>query len=181
MLICLFSFFGSTEKCPQKGDSTNLGHQEMDLLKNRKTSSKKINKGITLEKILKKGDDRKRFKNSDYVEITGYVYDVKWGGAETCNCHSKNKEDLDIHIKIVKEMSSASNRKSMVAEITRYSRGNYTYSEIKEMKGKKVKLKGWMFFDDEHDQNSVNTNPDGSFIWRATSWEIHPCQLIELN
>ena len=165
--------------CPQTGDSKDPDHQQMDLLKNRTTTSKKINKSVTLEKILQGGDDTDRFKSTDYVQITGYVYDVKWGGAETCNCHASDKSKLDIHIELVKDLNGASNQKAMVIEITRYSKGTYTYDQIKSLKGKKVQVKGWMFFDEEHTQNAVNTNPNGTFLWRATCWEVHPCQLIK--
>ena len=180
-LLSIFVLFSLTtnQDCPQSGDSKDPDHQQMDLLKNRTTTSKKTNKSVTLEKILQGGDDTDRFKSTDYVQITGYVYDVKWGGSETCNCHATDKSNLDIHIELVKDLNNASNQKAMVIEITRYSKGTYTYDQIKALKGKKVQVKGWMFFDEEHTQNAINTNPNGTFLWRATCWEVHPCQLIK--
>jgi len=176
ILLCLPSF---QVVCPPKGDNSNIKSQNSDLLKNRTITSTKINKTITLEKILQPGDDTKRFSESDYVDLVGYIYDVKWGGAETCNCHSKDKSQLDIHIELVSTLNKADNEKAMVLEITRYSRGSYTYESIKALKGKKVEVKGWMFFDEEHKQNAVNTRPNGTNLWRATCWEIHPCQFIK--
>ncbi len=178
LLLLVFSISDNTE-CPQKGGSSNIEQQELDLLKNRTIKSKKINKTITLNKILEVGDDTERFKTTDYVEITGYVYDVKWGGPETCNCRSSDKSKTDIHIELVNDLKTASNKSAVVVEITRYSIGDYTYEKIKSMKGKKVKVRGWMFFDEHHTQNAVNTNPDGTFLWRATCWEVHPCQVIK--
>ena len=180
LITIVFSlWFTTTGDCPQKGDSTKADHQQMDLLKNRITTSTNINKNITLEKILKPGNDTSRFSNNDYTDITGYVYEVKWGGAETCNCHSKDKSQLDIHIELVSSLTGASNEKAMVVEITRYSKGSYTYEQIRAFRGKKVEIKGWMFFDEEHEQNAVNTRPNGTNLWRATCWEIHPCQFIK--
>ena len=176
-VFCGLSF--TTVKCPQKGDSPKLDYQKMDLLKNRTTTSTIINKNITLEKILQPGDDINRFSSNDYADITGYVYDVKWGGAETCNCHSKDKSQLDIHIELVTTLIEATDKKIMVVEITRYSKGVYTYEQVKRLKGKKVRVKGWMFFDEEHKQNAFNTRPNGTNLWRGTCWEIHPCQSIE--
>ena len=112
--------------------------------------------------------------------MVGYIYDVKWGGAETCNCHSKDKSQLDIHIELVSSLAGASNEKAMVVEITRYSKGSYTYKQVQAFKGKKVKIKGWMFFDKEHKHNAVNTRPNGTNLWRANCWEVHPCQYISL-
>ena len=177
ILIACLSFV-QINQCPQKGDSPKVDHQQMDLLKNRTTTSTNTNKSITLEKILQPGDDTKRFSENDYVDLIGYVYDVKWGGSETCNCHSKDKSQLDIHIELVSTLTGASNEKAMVVEISRYSKGSYTYESVRALRGKKVEIKGWMFFDEEHKQNAVNTRPNGTNLWRATCWEVHPCQYI---
>ena len=179
ILIACLSFF-QINNCPKKGDSPKVHHQQMNLLKNRTTISKNVNKSITLEKILQLGNDTSKFSNNDYVDLVGYIYDVKWGGAETCNCHSKDKSQLDIHIELVSSLAGASNEKAMVVEITRYSKGSYTYKQVQAFKGKKVKIKGWMFFDKEHKHNAVNTRPNGTNLWRATCWEVHPCQYISL-
>lgn len=47
-------------------------------------------------------------------------------------------------------------------------------------KHKRVRVRGWMFFDDEHDDESENTAPGHAGNWRATAWEIHPVTSIEL-
>jgi len=38
---------------------------------------------------------------------------------------------------------------------------------------------GWMFFDDEHDDEAENTAPTASNKWRATACEVHPVTAIE--
>ena len=177
-LIGLTHSFSQVKDCPPWGDSRNLKHQKSDLLKNRTDLPKKINRKVTLKKILTPGNDTARFSNNDYAVLVGYVHDVKWGGSETCNCHAKDKSQRDIHIELVSNLKNASNETAMVVEITRYSRGEYTYEQIKKLKGKKVEVRGWLFFDREHVQNAQNTRPGGTNVWRATCWEIHPCQSI---
>ena len=130
---------------------------------------------------MKPGDDTKRFSENEYVSITAYVYDVKYGGAETCNCHSKDKDQLDIHIEIVANLNDAAGSKRMIVEINRFTRANdktLTYEYVHSLKGKKVEIQGWFFFDEEHKQNSYNTNPNGTVIWRGTAREVHPCLII---
>ena len=47
-------------------------------------------------------------------------------------------------------------------------------------KHKTVRVRGWMFFDDEHDDESENTAPGHAGNRRATAWELHPLTSIEL-
>jgi len=49
--------------------------------------------------------------------------------------------------------------------------------------GHRVRITGWLFFDDDHVTGAVNTDPHdtkGEQNWRATCWEIHPITSIEL-
>jgi hypothetical protein len=172
------SFFS---QCPPKGDNLKPKFQYLDSLKNRTSSSNTITP-ISLDSILKPGDDTKRFNSSQYVSIIGYVFEVKLGGSETCNCRTKDKSQFDIHIEIVKDLNDAAGNKRMIVEINRYARANdksLDYALIHSLKGKKVEVQGLLFFDDEHKQNAQNTRPDGTNIWRATCWEVHPCLSIK--
>ncbi|HWY35725.1 MAG TPA: hypothetical protein VNX68_13855 [Nitrosopumilaceae archaeon] len=180
VLLSLFqlSIFG---QCPVKGDNKNAKFETLDSLKNRTKASTKI-VSISLDDIMKPGDDTKRFSEDEYVSIIAYVYDVKYGGAETCNCHSKDKDQLDIHIEIVANLSDASGNKRMIVEINRFTRVNdktLTYEYVHSLKGKKVEIQGLFFFDEEHKQNAINTSPNGTNVWRATCWEVHPCLVIK--
>ncbi len=137
---------------------------------------------ISLDSILRPGDDTKRFSENTYVDLEGYVYDVKYGGAETCNCHTTDKTQLDIHIEIVKDLSDTPGRKRMIVEINRFTREkdkSLDYASVRSLRGKKVELSGWLFFDEEHKQNAANTMPNGTNVWRATAWEVHPCMYIK--
>jgi len=167
--------------CPVKGSNNNHKFQHLDSLKNRSVAGSKI-KTINLSEFLKSGKDENRFSNNDYVQTEGYVYLIKLGGSETCNCHSKDKEQQDIHIEICDTITSETiNKDCMIVEINRYTRASNSamdYKAIKQMVGKRVLIQGWLFFDEEHKQNAVNTDPDGK-DWRKTCWEIHPCLKME--
>lgn len=179
LTVLLFCFL--FDNCPPQGDSNKDKLQKMDLLKNRIDSSANVIP-ISLDTILKPGDDSKRFSSNMYVDIKGFVFDVKRGGVETCNCHSKDKSQLDTHIEIVKDLLNSSGYHRIIVEINRYTfakNERMNFNNVKLLKGKEVEIKGWLFFDDEHKQNAINTNPNGTNIWRATCWEIHPC--ININ
>ena len=49
-----------------------------------------------------------------------------------------------------------------------------------ELLGRRVKVKGWLLFDAEHENQSENTNPRRKRNWRATAWEIHPVTGIHI-
>lgn len=190
--ISLFFLFfaGDGKSCPPQGDkglgkkipsASELRYQTLDTLKNRNHTSNKIT-NLSIDEVMIPGDDTKRFKSDEYVDISGYVYDVKWGGSETCNCHSKDKDQLDIHIDLVKDLKYSTGDKTMIVEINRYTRSSdksMTYNNIRSLRGKKVEIKGWLFFDEEHKHNAKNTNPNGTNVWRATCWEVHPCMYIQ--
>ena len=184
--ILIFISLVCFNDCPKKGDSPKAKLEHLDSLKNRDYTSPNITM-LSMDSIMKPGDDTKRFSENQYVHVSGYVYDVKWGGSETCNCHTKDKSQLDIHIEIVNDLKDASGTKRMIVEVNRYTRASYaatgdsamTMGSLKLLKGKRVDLYGWMFFDDEHKQNAANTMPNGTNLWRATCWELHPLMSIK--
>ena len=161
--------------CGIYGDNKNPKMMYKDSLKNRPNVQEDIDESITLQTIIASGNDLTRFNSSQYVSIIGYINLVKYGGSETCNCHSKSKSDLDIHIELSLDSEKVDNSKCIICEVTRYNTNDkLIYSEIKKLKGKKVQIEGYLFFDEEHKQNAVNTNPSGTNLWRASCWEIHP-------
>lgn len=161
--------------CGIKGDGKTKKMQYDDSLKNRPAT-----KPTTATfKLFEPGEDSKRFKPEQVGQITGYVVNVKWGGSETCNCHTKNKTDLDIHIEIAQTLNPAKGD-VVICEVTRFTKTpEMSYENIKAMTGKKVTVSGYLFFDEEHKQNAINTSPQGTFLWRRTCWEIHPVYKIK--
>ena len=166
-----------SSKCSIYGDKPVRKFQILDSLKNR-NHAVLVNSTLKLTDVLTfKGDDTKQYNSSNYVQFTGYIILVKYGGAETCNCHSTDKNDLDIHIELALT-PDATATSAMVLEVNRYTRhSNKAMSDInnfKKLVGKKVTVEGFMFLDDEHLQNAMTTNPTGGNNWRYTCWELHP-------
>jgi hypothetical protein len=135
-----------------------------------------------LQKLLEPGDDTKRWSLLKAAKITGYVYDVKPGGVETCNCKTKEIDKRDTHIEVVIDPMQNGKTKRLVVEITPHLRNimkkkneDWSTKNLRDkLLGRWVEFEGWLFFDEEHANQSENTNPGRERNWRATAWEIHP-------
>ena len=171
------------QKCSIYGDKNLKKFRDLDSLKNRNFTDTCIDNSITLKQILTyQGNDVNCYNSNQFVPLEGYVVLVKYGGSETCNCHSKNSDDKDIHIELALNPSEKG-AKAMVIEINRYTRKDHpelNLANLKKMIGKKVRSWGFMFLDSEHLQNAFTTNPTGTNLWRYTCWEQHPVMKIEL-
>jgi len=189
ILIFITLFEQTTFHCPVTGlkEDGSLPSPDivaLDKLKNRKNSPSTINETITLSKILTSGNDRNRFQNNQGAKITGYIFFAKKGGSEDCNCHYGKEEFIDTHIEIALSSGETSKKKVMVVEMTprfKATHSEWRTNKILALKGKKVTITGWMFFDEKHWQNSKNTNPNGTNLYRATAWEIHPVTAFEVE
>ena len=155
--------------------------QDLNLLKNRDVEPMSIDKSVTLDAIMKPGNDQK-FKNSQGASIVGFVAHVKAGEPqETCNCA---RDDIaDIHIDVVlKEADKDKSSEYMIVEITpRFQDKLGNLATVKSaIEGKWIRFTGWMLYDGVHKSNAKNTNPNGKAIWRATAWEVHPVTAFEV-
>ena len=166
----------SQSPCRIYGDKPLKKFQQTDSLKNRP-----LPKSIISSKNYQVSDfielhksDTGMYNPSPLISLECYIVDVKWGGSETCNCHSKEQKDYDIHIEVAENPKEDDGKKIMVCEMSRFTRGSLVVSDVKKFIGHKVKIYGYLFFDGEHWQNAVNTNPKGTNLWRSTSWEVHP-------
>ncbi len=176
--------------CPMIGESTNQRLQDLNKFKNRYTepSQNDFNSNVTAASMLNPGNDETRWSTSNAVELTGFVFDVKPGGLETCNCHASDKSQMDTHIVLVADPNSTKGSQRIIVEITPRMRFlmmqkgiDWSTEKIKATyMGHWVKVKGWLFFDEEHKASAENTNPGNASNWRATSWEVHPITSIEL-
>jgi hypothetical protein len=202
-LICLLSvlLYGQDEimingqPCGMHGSSQS-GTPEYDLnpLKNRYNlpTNADIDRTITLQNLVARTSTSNAFKVSQAVDITGYVLDVKVGGIESCNCHSKTPDLRDTHIEITLSPSNTGPGDRFIAEITPRMRQMMKNQGIdwstqaleKTIKGKMVRIRGWLFYDAEHEQQSFANDPDdniGIKNWRATCWEVHPITFLEIQ
>ena len=167
--------------CPDIGDAKILRLQYLNVLKNREIKPSTVDTTVTLEKILTCGNDEDRFKNNQYVCITGYCINAKWGGSETCNCHSEDKNTWDIHLVIATDSTVTSEDSCVVCEITRKYRLTHTGLTPSDFKNHKLRLRGYMFRDDEHIKNSVNdAKKTTTDLFRKSPWELHPVVEIEV-
>lgn len=179
------------EDCPPEGNATRADLKQLNKLKNRQglPAAGDIDTAVTLKKILTPGDDKTRWSTSKAVRITGYVYDVKPGGIETCNCKTEEKDKRDTHIELLADPMHSGKTLRMVVEVTPHMRevqktkGNDWSTEMLRAKlhGRWVTFTGWLFFDQEHANQSENTSPGRARNWRATAWEIHPITAIEVG
>lgn len=160
--------------CPPEGDNPNPKLQALDRLKNRTTAATNISPAITLEKILAPGNDSTRWNETDSATITGYVVEVKLGGLESCNCHSKINRDWHI---VIGATAKGLPNNCMIVEIT----PNFPLPGLnpKSLLGKKIQVTGHLLYDTEHWAQSDNTAKKGEkLIWRKTAWELHPVTKI---
>jgi len=89
--------------CGMAGTAKHAAIKAVNKLKNRHTApaGSDLDTGATLKTILAPGDDTERFSEDSAEEIVGYVYDVKDGGTETCNCGATDPILKDTHIELV--------------------------------------------------------------------------------
>jgi hypothetical protein len=168
--------------CPACGTAKSVRAQRENVLKNRDKAPESV-KVLALDNILNP-DLNNSFYPDMGAEVTGYVARVVRGGVrETCNC---GRDDLrDIQIEIVSSFQEAANpRRSMIIEISpRWQKtlglndSNYELMLQKlsrQMQGRFVTFRGWLFYDSVHIDQSESTNPGNAMNWRGTPWEIHP-------
>lgn len=168
--------------CPMEGTARSVAVKQLNEFKNRFTPAASPDPSITLVRILATGTDANRWSPHDEARITGYVFNVKPGGLETCNC---GREDLlDTHIEVVADPGHTGPTDRMIVEVTprwRAIEGDWeTASLERELKGHWVEFTGWMMFDAQHANASRNTAPGNKRDWRATAWEIHPVTAIRV-
>lgn len=177
--------------CPPQGSTVNPKLIELNKLKNRLAvpAANDFDTSITLLKMLKPGEDSKRWSVHKAASITGYVYDVKPGGIETCNCKAKEVKDRDTHIELIADPMKDTKMLRLIVEVTPHIRKMMsgkgqdwsTKALRKKLLGRWVKFEGWLLFDEEHANQAENTKPGRERNWRATAWEIHPVTNLEMT
>jgi hypothetical protein len=177
--------------CPPEGSASQQRLLALNKLKNRCTSPAEadIDTNVTLKKMLEPGDDRKRWKQASAARITGYVYEVKPGGIETCNCKAKEPGKRDTHIELLADPMHDAKIQRVVVEVTPRLREmmqgkgeDWSTKKLRDrLLGRWVTFTGWLLFDEEHDSQAEHTAPGRTRNWRATAWEIHPVTKIEIS
>ena len=176
--------------CGMKGTAKPAAIKAVNQLKNRYTApaDQDVDAGVTLTAILAPGDDTDRFNEDNAAEIVGYVYDVKPGGKETCNCGATDPALRDTHIELVPSLTLNDKTHRVIVEVTPRWREmmaaqgeDWSTDALKaRIKHKWIRVRGWLLFDVEHVGNANHTNPGGNNVWRATVWEVHPIAKLEV-
>jgi hypothetical protein len=146
---------------------------------------------LKLENFIDGSAVKDKYSQAKAVEVSGYVYDVKVGGVETCNCKTSNPLFRDTHIELTLNEKETGPEKRFVVEVTPRMRQilekqgeDWTTETLKaRIKGQTVKIQGWLFYDNSHEKENFADDPQdnmGKKNWRATSWEIHPITSLEI-
>src|SRR5713226_1782527 len=145
------------DACGMEGSATPARLKALNRLKNRYTApqANEVNHSITLSAVLAPGDDRTRWSSSSGAEITGYVFDVKPGGGETCNCGKTDPAHTDAHIELVLSPTDSTATRQVVVEapprmraIMNASGTDWSTTTLRtQLRHKWVKVRGWMTFD----------------------------------
>jgi hypothetical protein len=150
--------------------------------------SNAIDPTISISDLLNSGNPD-QFDQNKAVTIQGYVFNVKTGGVETCNCKTKDPAFRDTHIEITPDENHTDPQYRIIVEVTPRMREimatkgmNWSTTELHGLiKGLKVEVTGWLFYDAEHEDASFANDPDdviGRSNWRGSCWEIHPITSI---
>jgi len=176
--------------CPLQGDAKDSTTQHLNVLKRRLTipSASNVDSAVTMTKLTAPGDDTSRWHANEAAVIEGYVADVKPGGTESVNCHTKTTAYKDTHIELTLKPNGNDESTYVIVEVTPQMRRKVagrgtdwsTATLRQQLRGRWIRVTGWLLFDVEHTENATNTNPGGRKIWRATVWEVHPITAIEV-
>ena len=107
------------------------------------------------------------------VRTTGYLVDLKHEGTESPNCHDVDHRDFHMWIVVNQGDSKANAMVVEVAPRVREQRHGWTDTALGDLRGQKVRISGWLMFDQEHPEQLGKT--------RATLYEIHPILHIEVS
>jgi hypothetical protein len=113
---------------------------------------------------------------------------VKVGGIESINCHARAAEQRDTDIELVLDPMAGSPSQRVIVEVTprwraimAAQRVDWSTRTLREwLLGSWIKVRGWMLFDVEHQNQSGNSAPGRRRNWRATAWGVHPITSIEI-
>jgi hypothetical protein len=185
-----FSSSNVRDGCPPEGDAKPDSVKALNILKNRviPPQDDEYDASVSLSAFLQPGDDEDRWDEAKGGVLAGFVHDAKVGGIETTNCKATDAADRDTHIELVLSQTKDGPTKRVIVEVTprwrdkMQSQGvDWSTSALKKsIKGKWVRVKGWLLFDLEHENQSENVNPGNEKNWRATAWEIHPVTEIDV-
>ncbi|HEU4509993.1 MAG TPA: hypothetical protein VFR78_17295 [Pyrinomonadaceae bacterium] len=175
------------QNCPSAGIALTSTQRDNHRLKNRTAipEASDFDSRVTLDELLRPGDDRNRWSTDRAARVQGEVIDVEHAGTEAANCFGPTRRD--IHILIAKR-KGAGKIEHVVLEVTPKLRDwaaqqGMDWSEKTlqaQLIGHWVEFEGWLYFDVGHAEDTENIAPGNPENWRATAWEIHPITKITI-
>jgi len=173
--------------CPSTGIGITRRAWEQHRLKNRTRlpEAADFDPRVTLDALLRRGDDRSRWSTDRAARVQGLVIDVAYSGAESANCWNPCRRDIHI---LIANRKDAPKTEQVVLEVTPKLRDwaaaqGIDWSEEalrSQLIGHWCEFEGWLYFDVGHDEESENVAPGNSENWRGTAWEIHPITRIRI-
>ena len=173
--------------CPRRGCALTANKRAFVLLKNREAQPTEFDfdRRASLDALLAAGDDTSRWSQERAAAVEGYVVSVQTGGIESSNCFSLTRRDVHVH---VARRADAPATETVVVEVTpraaavASARGlDWSLAALRrDLSGRLCRFEGWLLFDREHADESLNTAPGNPVNWRATAWELHPVTRIEI-
>lgn len=187
LFIVVVSGIALDRYCPPSGLPVTPARGEVHRLKNRSSfpHPSDFDSQVTLTALLQPGNDENRWSQTRAARIEGYVVSVGRAGIELANCYSPCRRDIHINLALRSDVPAS---EQVVVEVTpNFERSAATtgvdWSEEtlqRTLVGRWCRFEGWLFYDREHAKESTNTFEQGSDVWRATAWEIHPVTKIEV-
>lgn len=171
--------------CPSEGIALTSRARALHHLKNRTSFPKDsdFESRISLDELLKQGDDSNRWSTQRAGRVEGYVIDVSYARPEATNCFNPCRRDIHI---LVAQRKDAAKNEQVVIEVTPHfhdwaAQQGLDWSEEAlqaELVGHWCEFEGWLYFDVGHTDQSENTASHNTTNWRATAWELHPVTKI---
>ena len=175
--------------CPSAGFALTTNARNLHRLKNRTALPQEsdFDSRITLDELLRPGDDSNRWATNKAGRVQGYVIDVAYARPEATNCYGPWRRDIHI---LVAKRKGAAQTEQVVLEVTPNVRPTFVNGgsnrgtdwsdeNLKaQLVGHWCEFEGWLYFDVGHAEESENIAPHNPTNWRATAWEIHPVTKI---
>jgi len=130
-----------------------------------------------------------KFTEGNFVELTGFIASTKKAPhpntGESVNCKLKDEPSNDYHINITPQKNEDETEGVVVEMIPQNSnRKNHDWNldKLKKIQVQQmpVRIRGRLFYDDEHVPNTKKTGKSGGQPKRFSVWEIHPLSSFEV-
>ncbi|HEY2964265.1 MAG TPA: hypothetical protein VGJ37_17715 [Pyrinomonadaceae bacterium] len=171
--------------CPSAGIALTSRARYLHWLKNRTAlpQAADFDSSVTLDELLRPGDDTSRWSTDRAARIQGLVIDVAYARPEATNCFSPCRRD--IHILVANRKDAPKNEQVMLEvtpnlrEWAEKQKVDWSEQTLQaQLVGHWCEFEGWLYFDAGHAEESENTAAYNPENWRATAWELHPVTKI---